>query len=167
MDRQQIGLKLTMDALGLPLSVGSFDDRLILQKIVVIAQIAGVDLGYHFHWYLRGPYSPALTRDAFAVANEAEVFVTDAAGCHLDEASLKRLAQLRTLVATKDRGDLASKLELLGSTVFLLHRRGISGDDTAELQRILKAYGKDFSMAQIDSGLRELDEYGLWSSGSK
>jgi uncharacterized protein YwgA len=55
MDRQQIGLKLTLDALSLPARLDTFADRLVVQKAIYLAQVAGVQLGYHFHWYLRGP----------------------------------------------------------------------------------------------------------------
>lgn len=46
-------------------SLQSFRDRLIIQKTVYLLQAFGIYLGYQFHWYLRGPYSPRLTKDAF------------------------------------------------------------------------------------------------------
>jgi len=54
MDRQQIGVKLTTDSLKLPFQIGTFEDRLIMQKAVYLAQAAGVNLGYYYHWYLHG-----------------------------------------------------------------------------------------------------------------
>ena len=63
MDRQQIGVKLAIDGLKLPFVIDTFMDRLIMQKAVYLAQAAGVNLGYYYHWYLHGPYSPSLTRD--------------------------------------------------------------------------------------------------------
>jgi len=56
MDRQQIGVKLTIDGLNLPFKIDGFQDRLIMQKSVYLAQAAGVHLGYYYHWYLYGPY---------------------------------------------------------------------------------------------------------------
>ena len=47
-----------------------FDDRLLLQKRIYLLRAAGVDLGHSYSWYLRGPYSPPLTRDAFALDGE-------------------------------------------------------------------------------------------------
>jgi len=167
MDRQQIGLKLATEALELPLSVDTFSDRLILQKLVVIVQAAGVDLGYHFHWYLRGPYSPTLTRDAFAASTEARGTSEEFAGWHLDETSQKRLENLRGLFRGEDRQVLASRLELLGSVLYLLCNRRVSGNDTAELQKILRAFGKSFSEDEITSALKELKKYGLWGTASE
>src|SRR3989442_1336381 len=70
MDRQQIGLKLVLEALGRELRLDDFPSRLSLQKTIYLVQAAGVDLGYSYSWYLRGPYSSALTRDAFALKAE-------------------------------------------------------------------------------------------------
>jgi uncharacterized protein YwgA len=48
-------------------SLDKFQDRLRLQKTVYLLQAFGIYLGYNFNWYLYGPYSPALARDAFKV----------------------------------------------------------------------------------------------------
>lgn len=42
-----------------------FDDRLRLQKIVYMLQAFGVNLGYGFSWYFRGPYCTSLARAGF------------------------------------------------------------------------------------------------------
>ena len=98
MDRQQIGPKLTLDALGVPVRLDSFADRLTVQKSVYLAQAAGVQLGYQFHWYLRGPYSPTLTRDAFGVVAELSASTDDSQGWSLDTSSSKRATALRALI---------------------------------------------------------------------
>src|SRR5262249_50155808 len=113
MDRQQIGLRLTLDALGVPARLNIFSDRLILQKAVYLAQAAGVQLGYSYNWYLRGPYSPALTRDAFAVVAELNQGADDSQGSRLDSTSLQRLKRLRKLIDEIPSGDRSAKLELL------------------------------------------------------
>jgi hypothetical protein len=43
----------------------NFNYRLILQKTVYLMQQFGLNIGYSFSWYLRGPYSPTLTRDTY------------------------------------------------------------------------------------------------------
>ncbi len=45
MDRGQIALKLSMESLGLPFSIKTFEERLMLQKAVYLVQAAGVHLG--------------------------------------------------------------------------------------------------------------------------
>lgn len=39
----------------------SFDNRIISQKKIFLLQEMGIDIGYSYNWYIRGPYSPDLT----------------------------------------------------------------------------------------------------------
>ncbi len=48
--------------------INTFEDRLKLQKIVYIAKCFGIDLGYSFNEYLRGPYSPELADDYYELS---------------------------------------------------------------------------------------------------
>ncbi len=47
-----------------------FDERLRLQKIVYLLWAHGISLGYGFNWYVRGPYSPKLASDGYAIDDE-------------------------------------------------------------------------------------------------
>lgn len=161
MDKQQIGLKLALDAVGLPVALKSFDDRLIVQKAVCLLQSAGVQLGYHFHWYLRGPYSPGLTRDAFAVASELEENRDDSSGWSFDPSSRDRLERLRGLFTAPGRSELADRLELLGSIVFLVERGRVAASDTRGLRETLERYGKRFTDEQISAAVRDLKQHEL------
>jgi uncharacterized protein YwgA len=163
MDRQQIGVKLSMDALGLPFQIGSFQDRLIMQKAVYLAQAAGVNLGYYYHWYLYGPYSPSLTRDEFAVGADIASGLDESEGWKLDEKSLQRLQRMRGLFveAKRNRNRLAKKLELLASAHFLIDRKQVTKVDANQIARILKRFNKDFSKDDVEKALGELVTYGL------
>lgn len=46
-------------------NLGTFKGRLVLQKTIYLLQTCGLNLGYKFSWYIHGPYSPELTKDAF------------------------------------------------------------------------------------------------------
>ncbi len=160
MDRQQIGLKLTMDRLGLEVKVDAFDDRLILQKAVYLAQAAGVRLGYSYRWYLRGPYCPAVADDAFAMTSEG---MEEAEGWTLDEGSSTKLDRLCRLFenAGADRTGLARKLELLASVHFLIDRQQVPDDSPEQIAAVLQEYGKDFQKADVEIALKELDHGNL------
>lgn len=56
-------------AIGKNLSMEEFEDRLEVQKIPYIAQSFGIDFGYSFSWYLKGPYSKAVTQDGYQIYN--------------------------------------------------------------------------------------------------
>ena len=161
MDSQQIGTKLTFDALGLPLQIQTFEDRLIAQKTICLAQAAGIQLGYHFGWYLRGPYSPGLTRDLFSVS-EAIAEGSDESGTwKFDEQSLVRVRQISPLFKCESRTALASKLELLASTGYLISQGRVSARDVSEIQKVLENFGKRFPVDQVSAGVKDLIQHGL------
>jgi len=48
--------------------ITNFQSRLIVQKTIYLMQAFGLNLGYFYNWYIHGPYSPSLAKDAFALA---------------------------------------------------------------------------------------------------
>lgn len=161
MDRRQIGTKLTLDALGLGLDLDSFDERLILQKAVYLAQLAGVNLGYFYRWYLRGPYCPDLTSDLFSMADE---FATDKEGCkgwRFDETTASSLRGIETLVPTGALPVKAKALELLASVHFLVARRQVPNRDASVIRDRLLKFNKDYTLVEVTDALGKLTEHGL------
>ncbi len=161
MDRQQIGVKLAVDGLNLPFKIDYFMDRLIMQKAVYLAQAAGVNLGYYYHWYLHGPYSPSLTRDEFAVAMDISSGLDESEGWTLDDGSSKRLERMRGIFSEPERDKLARKLELLASVHFLIDRKQASKVDTSRITTTLGRFNKNFSEVEVKEALMELKHYGL------
>lgn len=132
--KRKIGLKLIMDDLNLGLT--TFDDRLTVQKSIYLIEELGLNLGYRFSWYLRGPYSPELTRDAFEV-NEVESPVAEQAklfklGRHSKNVLTKFKALADDLRPRDDmRGrqvDRAKWLEMLASVHYLARYSGVGND---------------------------------------
>lgn len=167
MDRRQIGMKLTIDALGLPLKLGSFNDRLTLQKAIYLAQAAGVQLGYSHGWYIRGPYSPALARDAFAVAAEIAEGDDESSRWRLDDESRDRVRGLADIIPAGSSARRARNLELLASVHYLVTRRQVARTDDAQLAETLHKYGKRFSRDEIRAALDELSKYDLFPASSR
>ena len=161
MDRQQIGLKLTLDALGLALRLDSFQDRMALQKMIYLCQQAGVHLGYRYNWYLRGPYSPDLTRDAFDLKAKRESGFDDTTGWNLDEASLQKLKVLRPLWEARPESERPRWLELLASVLFLKRSYDGRSKDVTGLKEILERNDKHFTELDIRYAMKELDCHGL------
>jgi len=60
-------LKALENTIRYEFNISTFEDRLRLQKIVYIAKHFGIDLGYSYNLYLRGPYSPELARDYYTL----------------------------------------------------------------------------------------------------
>lgn len=161
MDRQQIGLNLTLKTLDYPLSLETFDNRMAIQKVIYLCQAAGVHLGYRYNWYLRGPYSPDLTRDAFALRSIRNSEFDDTMGCKLDDESILKLGNIKPLWQAKPEGDRPCWLELLASVLFLRRSYDGRGKDAAGLQQILVRNEKHFSEADVRQALEELTRHGL------
>lgn len=153
-------MKLTLEALQLSLAVNTFDERLVVQKAICLAQAAGSTLGYHFRWYLRGPYSPALTRDAFAAVAEIASGHDESQRWRLDDPSKHRLDRLRALIP-QNPADRPQELELLASVYYLINKRQVGGQDVDALRQKLKDFGKPFTAGEIRGALEELREHDL------
>lgn len=63
--------------LGFHLDITRFDDRLIAQKLVCLLELKGINIGYPCSIYVRGPYSPDLTKDLYEFKSEFDEFRTE------------------------------------------------------------------------------------------
>ena len=160
MNLQQTKLGLVLKNANLALKMDTFDDRLILQKAAYLLQEAGVNLGYRFRWYLRGPYSPGLTEDAFfldALPNGGEEQLNE---WELDDSSTQKIDAVKDLFTAKPQANFASYLELLASTLFLIKSRQVSPDRPSEISTVLKKNGKPFEENDVADALEDLKKYG-------
>lgn len=136
--RRLIGLKLALDVLDVPITPETFTDRLLLQKATYLSQAAGVRLGYRYSWYLKGPYSPELTRDYFQLTDESGI--TD--GYKLRDDQMESLRRV-TAVSTPPSGTHVTRadwLELLASLHYLMERLGKTFDQASEIIGVTKAH---------------------------
>lgn len=124
-----VGLKLALDALGVETDTSTFQNRLALQKAAYLAQAAGLNLGYRHTWYRKGPYSPDLTRDYFALAETPDV----ARGYKLRDDVDQRLRAVAayTLPPTGVTLTRDNWLELLASVHYLRKKIGRSEEQAA------------------------------------
>ena len=153
--RRLIGLKLALEALGVPAKVDTFQDRLTLQKATYLAQAAGLQLGYRYSWYLKGPYSPELTRDYFRLAEDPAIVSGFVLGDDY-RARLERLVDVSRPAPDVDL-DRSEWLELLASLHYLITRLRKDADGAAALIR----RGKPHLAGHITEGLSALSTAGL------
>lgn len=168
MDRRQIGTRLVLKELEQGENgLRDFSDRLILQKTIYLAQEAGVNLGYYFSWYLKGPYCTALTNDAFAIREEVESDFDSSEGWELDSKSKQRLVKLKQILPSGDKESRARTLELLASVHFLIDRGQVNGVDASAIRDLLLKYKKSFSEPEIKDAITNLRQVGLLKHGSQ
>jgi uncharacterized protein YwgA len=152
-DPRLVALKLVLNAVNVPTKPETLRARTKIQKAVYLAQNAGAPLGYAFGWYVKGPYSPGLTQDYYALSREDD----GAEGFRLDDKVQASLSKLRDLDEVPQGVDLKDDqwLELLASLHFL-HRVSRKDDEAAmEILRKQKPRLVPFAVAARDK-LREM-----------
>lgn len=142
MEAAQLALKLVLDELDIDAAVRTVSERKTVQKGVYLGQLAGVDLGYRYNWYIMGPYSPSLTRDYFALDKAIEAGDTAFEGRELQESVRRRLAKIRPLLDVPSGVNLskANWLELLSSLHYLLAARRLSVSEAKALLQEKKSH---------------------------
>jgi len=135
METRLIVLKLFLDELGIPDNIDTVDDRVRVQKAVYLGQSSGVDLGYRFGWYVRGPYSPALARDYYSLAEAIASGDTDYREKELREPIRSRLREIRPLLEVPNEIPLTKEgwLELVASLHYLLRVRNHTWTDALKI----------------------------------
>jgi len=151
-------------ALGKKFDMSTFDKRLFLQKITYLAQEAGMHFGFHFGWYVHGPYSPTLTKEAF----ELEDLLRSAGSCsvdlpkvHLDSSKVQIMKNILSDIGQKREGT-EYWLELLASVHFLCKYAYPKAKDDNEVTKRLEALKPGrYNPDTIKNAFELLQEYGL------
>lgn len=131
----------------------SLNSRIAFQKKVYFLQEFGCDLHYHFGWYLKGPYSPDLTRDAYEVKGlETELAKVDFGKISplvgkSTEILGKFLQNIRTLVNSEKGEDYW--LELAASLHFLKTKLGVQ-EKIKAFDRLDKAKPSKFTQPDME-----------------
>ncbi len=137
MDTRLEALAFFLDTLGINSSIHTLEDRKRVQKAVYLGQLSGVDLGYSHGWYIRGPYSPELTRDYFRLAEEIEDGREALEGKALRPEVIHKLERVRPVMQIPSELErtlsVEDWLELVASYHFLRAVSGYSKEETQEV----------------------------------
>lgn len=172
MDRRQIASLLVLNELGSKPVLDSFADRLILQKTIYLAQAAGLDLGYFYGWYLRGPYCSDVADDFFAARTDPNGVDDALANWALDSKSKKKLDDIKSLCGKEAVPPMvggkvierARWLELLASVHYLICRGQVKSHGPKAITDKLKGFNKNYSEEQTFEALSRLKNAGLLSN---
>ena len=123
---------------------GSFEDRLRLQKYVYIMERLGLDLGYSFSGYLRGPYSPDLADDYYSKADDV-----------LNLRTFHMLTEKEREVAEKMKEVVTLSPYELEALAFLLMKGWLCDDDAVVNVTFLKPHLRPYNvMRAMEIGRR-------------
>ena len=144
MDIRRGRLVRVMKFFGKEIDMCSYDDRLILQKLVYILQCKGVAFDYFFGWYIRGPYSSALAADGYFIGEEKHHQEADISP--LEESVVKRTKDLLGCSITDSK-----KMEIIASLLFL-KQKNMSLNDSGVIMA-LKDLKPWLTVEEISDGL--------------
>jgi len=120
----------------------NFNDRLKLQKYVFIAKFFGMDFGYNFNLYIRGPYSVELANDYY---KELE----------LENKTLNFNPKFIKLVKGKSENWLE-----IASTILML-KEDHPNIKKVELEKTVIGIKPWASKEDVESIAKELESYGI------
>ncbi len=131
-----------MRELGVSLKAEHFQDRLVLQKTVYLLQKLGVKMNFEYNLYLRGPYSPSLTKSLYANKKEFDKLEPR---IPLSAPEKERIQKFRRVIDL-----LPSELEIVSTYTFLTSESGLDEDDAIRRLKQLKPF---YSEAQVAVGI--------------
>lgn len=142
MDPRLVALKLVLNELHESDDISTVENRLRVQKAIYLAQSAGVGLGYTYSWYVKGPYSPPLTRDYYELAASE----TASAGTSLKSPVAQKLQEVRQILRMPKGVGLekANWYELLASLHFLLTNSKYDKDRAFKFMKDNKSHLGDY-----------------------
>ena len=144
------------------INLNDFDDRLTLQKRIYLLQRFGLDLDYRYNWYVRGPYCPQLTEDAYRAQSQTSDLRIQSNSFDLTEETKSVIVSYKQFEQQLHGPDLPLLLELSASIHYLLHVGFLPGGKSKEnIQQALRDRGKQFSDDQFEKAWTALNSIGL------
>lgn len=157
-----VKLSRFLGVMGFSLDLSTLQSRIVLQKRVYFAEALGTNLGYHFGWYVFGPYSTDLTRDAYGLQG-LESHLRESNDAMPETQKLKGfLGKVGTLQPERTEGYW---LELLSSLHFLAVQASppVRGKEQCIVKIELMKPGR-FSREDVESAWKLLVAYNLVAS---
>lgn len=131
-------------------SLGTIEDRILLQKKIYLAQDIGLPLGYGYSWYIHGPYSTDLTAVAYQIIPEGDAAIENHS---LKEPYASMITKVNSLESVIDERDLTISIvqwyELIASIAYW-YKRGYDIEEMA-VEKI-HATKPQFTEEQIKAG---------------
>lgn len=159
MDKMDIAKGLIFKGLNI-YSKDSLEDRVIIQKKVYLLQQKGIDLGYEYNWYLKGPYSPTLTKyvydklDTLATIGYDEFLLNDEV--------VEKIETINKFEEDKPNNlSKASWYELLASILYIYNNHYMWGEvkDKQDIINILKIEKPKYSDEDGEVAFDKLIKY--------
>lgn len=159
MDAKQIALKVVLDQLEESDDISNVNDRLRIQKAIYLAQAAGIGLGYHYSWYVKGPYSTSLTQDYYKLSEALRAGDTAHSGLVLNQSLTAIVPRIKSILRKPDDVNVSvpAWYEALASLHFLMTVSKSSEKAAKDFLATVKPHLNDI----VDRALSHLRNNGL------
>lgn len=134
-------------------SIDEFDDRLRLQKLGYLAQKMGSVGGFMFSWYIRGPYSPSLTKLLYD-AEDSGMLDTNQSPTLKERQIIEKIE----ILVGKDRLSDPILLELYASVWYLLPDK-ITKKDSEHVIRVFRKTKPDFKESEVINCITKIEQF--------
>lgn len=129
-------------------SLTNLADRIRCQKLQYLAQVFKVSPAYNFNLYLRGPYSPDLTKDLFEAKEHIKLLQNiQFASQEMEERFLK----LKKFVDSKE----LRQLELIATYHWLINEAKLSEDSAVKKMKEIKT-SADEEVRFVQNSIKEV-----------
>ena len=148
MDNLQRILCIFRELTGKAFDRNNYENRLLLQKLAYMLSSRDSSFAYAFNWYIRGPYSPKLTKEFFGMEEGFE------SGGILSQADKENVETMRRTLQKVD----SKASELAASLIYISKLRKLEGGKLAESLLNLKPW---FEEKEVKEAIVRLKEYGF------
>lgn len=128
--------------------VKKFEHRIIMQKLAYLLQLKGVELGFEFNPYVRGPYSPQLAKQIF---DNREIFEKLQTSAKLSTKEAEIANEFSEVFDLK-----ASMLEIAATYLYFAFERKENELDAVRHLKQLKPF---FSEAQVAVAISKAKQF--------
>lgn len=135
--------------IGIKPKVDDFQNRLIIQKSIYLLKLKDIDFGFAYNLYVRGPYSPDLTKEIYDHKSIVENLKTTS---KLDSSESKKIKEFKELF----HAPRPSILEVAATYAYFAFEQ--EQDPITALQNV-KRMKSFYSEAQIAVGVSKAKEF--------
>ncbi|MBI5037001.1 hypothetical protein HZC09_06705 [Candidatus Micrarchaeota archaeon] len=133
--------------MGFRPKIAKFSDKIVIQKVVYLLQMKGVKLDFDFGLYVRGPYSPGLTKEIYSRKGDFEQLKTRT---DLSGKETEAVKELKEIFNSK-----SALLEIAATYAYFAYGQK---QDPITAQKNVKIMKPFFSETQLAVGINKAKE---------
>jgi uncharacterized protein YwgA len=161
---KSLDVTLCLHEMGFKINMKNFEHRLLLQKMIYMLQVFGVDLGFRYGWYLRGPYCSELAHIGYEIYANKDKIPQVTEQYELPGRIRDEITHFQSWVSKKmpSNCDKIKWLELLASLHYLKHFAYFDAPkNKANICSELISLKDWYTPADVEKAWTILDEVGL------